>query len=78
MKKVAVVGLAVAGLLTVLACAADPGVTGTVTDKDIERPKGKSICYELEITDASGVSQDYCVRRGTYDQYEVGDKYPKG
>lgn len=76
MKKSLLVIASAMTTLILAGCTMDPNVKGTVTDKDIERPKGKPICYELEITDTSGNHQDYCVRRGTYDQYEVGDTYP--
>ncbi len=68
-------------ILALTACSGAPGVTGTVTEKEIEtstRKKKVKTCYELEITDAQGTEHDFCVTKKLYDKYNVGDKYPKG
>jgi hypothetical protein len=78
-KKALVVSLALVGMLAVAACAQPPDVTGTVTEKEYEPArKKKAACWELEITLDDGTERDFCVRKSLYDQYQVGDKYPKG
>ena len=82
MKKT-IIAVMAAGALTLLACASggEPGISGTITDKDIEYRKGRPSkgisCYELEITDAAGDAHDFCVTKDLYDKYSEGDKYPK-
>jgi hypothetical protein len=75
------VAAGLAGILALTACSGAPGVTGTVTEKEVEtsyRKKKLKTCYELEITDAQGTEHDFCVTKRLYDKYSVGDKYPKG